>query len=380
MKPNRTLNELARICVLSGALVAHVAFGQSAEETTDRINKYAEVLEGDALHYEDKYRSEAESLLRWRLGWELLINISDQAFALRVAKEKTEAAAARAQILQDYAARSLPDAPAPEILYIHTMALADLAGAEAILGLLQRNNLGACDEKALLRTIAAVPTDSVLLRQSPNVAIYPLVRSDPVLRINFSIGLDGSIGVAPAPYQNEAQAQGKMAVPAIASTVSYALVLQFMGPTAWTPATAVATFVYLLADHAQRQYEEGKLADAVKRMNAAIGRIEAAQNDGFLFIDGSRPVIAGQVCKDSFSSSLQRLKDLRTQATSSLKRVRLDLESAAQQLGPRSEIDDWTRVECEIFRCPENTSYFTWKLEELVGEIQRRNRSDLGPN
>ena len=367
---------LSRICVLSGVLITPVAFGQSAEETTERIDKYAQVLEGDAAHYEAKYRSEAESLLRWRLGWEFLISISDQAFALRVAKERIDASVARSQILRDYAVRRVTDAPAPEIVYIHSMALADLASAEAILGLLQRNSLRACDEETVLRSIASVPTDSVLMRQSPNVAIYPIVRSDPILRINFAIGLDGSIAIAPAPYQNEAQGQGKMAVPAIASTVSYALVLQFMGPTAWAPATAIATFVYLLADHAQRQYEEGKLADAVKRMNTAIVRIEAAQNAAFLGIDGARLSIGGEVCKDSFSPSLRRLEFLGTQATASLKRARVELESAAQQLRPRSDADDWTRVECEIFRCPENTSYFTWKLGELVGEIQKRNGSD----
>lgn len=373
MKADQKIGFAKFITILIIALSPEFALGQSIEETTDKINKYAEALERDASHYEAKYRSEAESLMRWRIGWEFLIDISDQAFALRVAKERIATASARGQIMEDYAVRRSIDAPAPEVAFIHEAALRDLDTADSILSSLQQRRLSACDSRGIARIIGAVPTESVILRQSPNVAIYPVERADPILRFNFTIGFDGTVSIAPAPYQDEAQGHGKMAIPGIASTVSYAIVLQAMGGQAWVPATAVAIFVYLVLDHVQKQEEEGKLGDAVRRMNRAIRRIEASQNSGFLYVDESNPSFGMDICKESFTDSLARLEKLGTSAEDELKQVRDALVTVTEKITPKSEADDWTKVECEIFRCPENVSYFTWKLEELTTEIQSRN-------
>lgn len=359
--------------VSAGALCPACAFGQTIDEATDKINEYAKVLEGDAAHYEAKYLGEAESLMRWRVGWELLIHVSDQAFAIRVAKERVAAAAARTKILQDYAIRESSIAPAPELAFIQDLALIDLESASSILQSLESRGLRTCDIGSIASIAGEISTDSVLLRQSPNVAIYPIVRSDPILRLNFAIGTDGTVLIAPAPYQNEAQGEGKMAVPGIASTVSYYLVLTLMGEGAWLPASAIATFVYILADHAQWQYEQGKLADAVKRMNSAIDRILAAQDAGFLFADKSKAKMGVDMCAGSFAPALNRLEGMRTAVAGELKQTRRELASVTSRIRPKSDADDWTKVECEIFRCPEGIGYFTWTLDELTLEVQNRN-------
>lgn len=375
MRISRTVGSAASIFIFifTNALSTDFVLAQSIEDTTDKINKYAEALEGDASHYEAKYRGEAETLVRWRIGWEFLFNISDQAFAIRIAKELIAKAAVRVQVLQDYSVRRSIGEVAPEVAFIHEAALRDLDTAESILSSVQQRPLVNCDNRGIVRIAADVPTDSVLLRHSPNVAIYPVVRSDPILRFSFAIGDDGTVSIAPAPYQDEAQGKGKMAVPAIASTVSYAIVLQAMGRGAWLPATGIATFVYLLADHGQKQYEEGKLADAVMRMNSAIDRIVVAQDAGFLYVDKLKPAIGMDLCTESFSPSLERMERLAMAAAAELLKVRGELATATKKIKPKSDADDWTIVECEIFRCSESVSYFTWTLDELTSEIQSRN-------
>jgi len=345
---------------------------QDVDEQIRKIEEYTQVLEGDAAHYEKHYEKEAKTLMRWRLGWEGLIALADRIYALEVTRGALARVSDRIATLQIASLEQDSRLKAPEVDFIYEQALDDLNKIDSLISTIRGTGLDSCSDRPLKAILERVPTDSVVSINSPSIATYPLVKADPILRLNIAISENGDVTIASAPYQGEAEREDTAFAPGVASTVSYAVVLLF-AKDAYTPATAVAAFVFLVTSHIESNVQEGKIADAIRKMNSAIDRILASQSNGYRAVNAARLDILRNVCRTSYSDTIDRVTEREKHLRRLALAYRRELSGIATGLRKQPRSDDWERVQCEIFGCGEGESYYTWSVADITRELIKRN-------
>ncbi|MDW9970425.1 hypothetical protein GOB98_10540 [Sinorhizobium meliloti] len=370
--------------ILSVALNLQPANAADIDEIKHKIEEITAVLEIDASKYEKSYPGELELIVRYRLGWAWLVDLSDERYALEVLQSSIRRLAKDI----DYVSQSESSAGSgglpPDINIVKSNVVTNndvLIALETAM----KNERRGCSNAAAEQIGARVPLSEIVSIQAPDIGTFPSLHHDPTLRVKFIITDDGKVSLAPDVYApgNGNDARGKHAIPGIASTVSGALVLlaaekfgAFGGATSFSAsfaAAAAAGLVYYTAVQIQSDIEQGELADAVEKMNKAISRIYQAQKTAYLGMAEKYGSVILDVCRKNFGTAYDS-QSLELDRLSHERQALMDKFSIElKRLKSAVASESWEDVECAVFGCDGGAkSTIVMPLDQLVRAYVKR--------
>lgn len=359
------------------ALALQPAWADAVDDSIDKIHKYTDVLNSDAAKYESLYLPQAQTLVKWRLGWEEMADLTDAIYYLDVIQVGLDRLDGRIEYLER--ARLLGGSlDTIESKAILAAASGDRLRLALLVAQLPPVMVSKCGGPWLQDIASRVPLQTILYKVGPDIGTFPLVQAHPSLAISVVLSENGDVSMSPDPYTRDqvSTAQGKWQIPGIASTVSAAIYLTF-NAGAYTPATAIAAFVYIVSVDLINRYETAQQADAVNDLVKAMDRIQRAQESVYLKVSNDFATEVNEVCEASFGPSIVRSQGQLSLYAARLVSLAARLDAVTGYTPPvgTDPLATWDALECEIFACDGPSLGLTKTTDQLADGIIEKMRS-----
>lgn len=350
--------------VLLGAFLLSFPSLAVADEVDDarrKIEEVTKVFETDAGRYERLYKDELASIVNWRVGWEWLVEVSDNAYALDVFKSKLKEIEGQLDYLSSVGGFGAAWEPPPEMNGVISSTIYNNERLVELENLL-KGRIDPCGSEATKYVARNSPLNSIAEVQGPDVGTFPSMHHHPSLYLKFTITEEGNVYLSPdSGVGQRTDPSNKHTIPGTASTVSAAAWLYVFGEkggefgytgASFFGAAAAAMLVYVTVEWVQANLKDGELADAVAKMNKAIQRIYAAQRGPFMKMEQDFESVVRSVCTSSFQAIITKQQARLEQLSSERTRLIQSLDAERARIG--SEVTaggSWNKLECEIFGC-----------------------------